>query len=826
MTDLATIRIPVDSSDVVQAVRESKNLERGIKMLVEALDSGAIGSDQFGKGLGQLANEFKHLFTSSQQAGNSVQNFADNLQNYMAAAEQAAAATQALSEASAKAETAFALANQRAQEELQTLRNRAEFAFAMAQQKEREAKATAEAARENQQIINTLRGVKTAYLSAEDSAEAFTQGLREQEAQALKTAKANQDAFNRQLGVGGPSATSQGAGYSALASEMDILATKYNKVYSASKLYENQLNELNRANQLGVVTAKQYQAELDKLNFEYTQYANSADGAALANNRFTQHVNGTSRGLNNFGMISQQVGYQVGDFFVQIQSGTNAFVAFGQQATQLAGLIPGLAGAILGIGIAVTTAVLAYRSRMNEAVEDTKRFEDALKSLQEQTQANKDEMLALAMGYESAQQGAALRQIILLETQAASLRAQATQEEGLRAQYLANQALELEKQAAASRKILEDSKASATEVDRSRKNQESLTLSAEEALAKFSMMRTVAAGIANEMARAAANTQAAANAALTAMRMEFSPAGVAMAAYGGRGVSSDRPLENQYGDVVSITGSTRPERRPTDIDFGYGASGGGGGGPTEDALQRLREQVALENELLGVSEAQARVIQALGQDRSKYSQEEIAAITAEIEAYNKKLAVLEQQQQIADVIQSSMEDAFMSIVTGTESVADAFKQMAYLIIQELYKVLVVQQLVGSFNSTTGVGSGIVGAVMGAFTGGPSTGTFGLPKFASGGSIMPNQPYLVGEHGPELVIPRHSGTVVNANQTAGVVGKASNGDITVQNNISVTGSDAAMVRAEVAKMIPQITNATKAAVIDARLRGGQMKQAFR
>jgi hypothetical protein len=35
----------------------------------------------------------------------------------------------------------------------------------------------------------------------------------------------------------------------------------------------------------------------------------------------------------------------------------------------------------------------------------------------------------------------------------------------------------------------------------------------------------------------------------------------------------------------------------------------------------------------------------------------------------------------------------------------------------------------------------------------------------------------------------------------------------------------MVRTEVAKMIPQITNATKAAVIDARLRGGQMKQAF-
>jgi hypothetical protein len=53
-----------------------------------------------------------------------------------------------------------------------------------------------------------------------------------------------------------------------------------------------------------------------------------------------------------------------------------------------------------------------------------------------------------------------------------------------------------------------------------------------------------------------------------------------------------------------------------------------------------------------------------------------------------------------------------------------------------------------------------------------------------------------------------------------------GGTTVNNNITVTGSDAAAVRMEVAKMIPQITNATKAAIIDAKKRGGQMGEAFR
>ena len=54
-------------------------------------------------------------------------------------------------------------------------------------------------------------------------------------------------------------------------------------------------------------------------------------------------LNNTRQGMNGFGVITQQAGYQVGDFIVQVQSGTNAFVAFGQQATQMVGFLPMLA---------------------------------------------------------------------------------------------------------------------------------------------------------------------------------------------------------------------------------------------------------------------------------------------------------------------------------------------------------------------------------------------------------------------------------------------------------------------------------------------------
>jgi len=210
----------------------------------------------------------------------------------------------------------------------------------------------------------------------------ITQEIVKQTKAAERLASANAKAFQanvgRNLGLGarGVSASASSSAYEA---ELERLRQKYDRVYSASKLYEEQLNEIRRAESLGAISTRQMQQELDKLNSEYQQFSEAAEGAFVANNRFSQHVNEAGRGLNNFGMVTQQVGYQVGDFFVQIQSGTNPLVAFGQQATQLAGLIPGVLGAALGIGISLFTAVGAAIMRTSE---NTKTFQDSLSSLE------------------------------------------------------------------------------------------------------------------------------------------------------------------------------------------------------------------------------------------------------------------------------------------------------------------------------------------------------------------------------------------------------------------------------------------------------------
>ncbi|CAB4240544.1 hypothetical protein UFOVP3_38 [uncultured Caudovirales phage] len=225
-----------------------------------------------------------------------------------------------------------------------------EQAFARAAaQSAKDAAFLRDAVRANQELINTNLGVTNSYKSAEQSASAFGMVLNNID-RASKAFAAN---FNGVVGITGGRATSNGAGFGALADEIDRLGQKYNSVYASSKLYENTLNELNRAVMLGVISDKQREASLEALNSQM------ATGTGIFKNYSQQLGNNASR----MGTIFQQTGYQVSDFIVQVQSGTNPLVAFSQQATQLVGALYALPPAFLAtevsiIGLEVTVSTL------------------------------------------------------------------------------------------------------------------------------------------------------------------------------------------------------------------------------------------------------------------------------------------------------------------------------------------------------------------------------------------------------------------------------------------------------------------------------------
>ena len=74
----------------------------------------------------------------------------------------------------------------------------------------------------------------------------------------------------------------------------------------------------------------------------------------LAQNSSNKALGNTKNKMNGNNMAIQQLGYQFGDFAVQVQGGTSAFVAFSQQGSQLAGILPMIAGPLgLSMGAAV-----------------------------------------------------------------------------------------------------------------------------------------------------------------------------------------------------------------------------------------------------------------------------------------------------------------------------------------------------------------------------------------------------------------------------------------------------------------------------------------
>jgi hypothetical protein len=163
------------------------------------------------------------------------------------------------------------------------------------------------------------------------------------------------------------------------------------------------------------------------------------------------------------------------------------------------------------------------------------------------------------------------------------------------------------------------------------------------------------------------------------------------------------------------------------------------------------------------------------------------------------------------MVEGSMESAFMSMIDGTASASDAFKSMAGEIIKELFRVLVVQKMVGM----------ISGGITSAFGGGGVTSSPRPPQRASGGPVSAGQAYVTGEHGRELFVPKTDGRILSGAQTSNAARSGGDGVTIIQNNTFGNGVN----RAEVNAMLPKLVQASKAAVLDAKLRGGSYGGAF-
>lgn len=165
----------------------------------------------------------------------------------------------------------------------------------------------------------------------------------------------------------------------------------------------------------------------------------------------------------------------------------------------------------------------------------------------------------------------------------------------------------------------------------------------------------------------------------------------------------------------------------------------------------------------------------------------------------------------------AVNDAFKGMLSGAMSWKDGIKGIIQSVINELWRLYVVQQIVGFVTKALGGATGNPGPDMGI------TVTRGR---AVGGYVAAQTPYMVGEKGPELFVPGGSGTII-PNKNMGM-GGGGGGGVTV--NVDARGSaDPAAVRAQVEAGIlqaaPAIIAAAEARTVQGLRRprlGGAMK----
>ena len=217
----------------------------------------------------------------------------------------------------------------------------------------------------------------------------------------------------------------------------------------------------------------------------------------------------------------------------------------------------------------------------------------------------------------------------------------------------------------------------------------------------------------------------------------------------------------------------------------------------EAALSALRVQ--MDKPMPSMVEMKA-AMEAIGEfDLGSY----FSLINKAADGTKSKLKEVKSDAELArDALANSMESAMMGLIDGTKSVKDAFKSMAAEIIKELYRIYVVKKITGM----------ITGALEGS----------NIPLFggkANGGPVASGGSYLVGERGPEMFTPTMGGGhITPASQTNA-------GGVTVVQNINVSTGVQQTVRAEIRQMMPQIAQSAKGAVLDAKRRGGSYGSAF-
>jgi DNA repair exonuclease SbcCD ATPase subunit len=209
--------------------------------------------------------------------------------------------------------------------------------------------------------------------------------------------------------------------------------------------------------------------------------------------------------------------------------------------------------------------------------------------------------------------------------------------------------------------------------------------------------------------------------------------------------------------------------------------------------------------------------QRLQAERERATDAALKKINAEREKAQKRI-----NQLIGDGFRTAS-DAIAGLISGTNTWRDALTQV-------LRKVIDIASQMGTTKSGGFSFDKLFGAVGGLFGGGgfspvPQAGPIGaggLQTFHTGGVVGRDSGPIGPRSDERLIMARTGERVLNRGETMGSV---AGGGVVVNQTINLSTGVQQTVRAEVMSLAPQIAAQAKAAVLDAKKRGGGFGAAF-
>ncbi len=617
-----------------------------------------------------------------------------------------------------------------------------------------------------------------------------------------------------------------------------IFEREYNKVERrlkqsavASQRYYNSLLKVDRETKSAAQSASVFERELNKVE-------KATNRATAAQKTFE---NTSRKGMRRIEVISQQAGYQIGDLAIQLQGGTNAAVALGQQGSQLLGFF-GPAGALAGAGLAITTAFIAPFIKAKEKAQDFYSLVEQkavqlemLKAGLEDKEAleNNKEILRIRSRIARIQEGLERNRTAERE-RSAKITIAGLQEELSLAEEAATRysdittAIRISEDL--SKQLVSSAKARSTELEDQGSNEAKLNRGR---WAAFQAQMAASKKLKDEADKIKAIFEEQSRIlgdqiALEAMRKQFGSESFVI-----QRLQNDIALDNyevelrRQGLNEKMIASLVEQKsvalglKQEMIEIAALAQTTLNFAPTQELASRLRKYAGRGT----VSDKDPVFGTGSREGKSIYSKASNKAIKETIDLTRELTEAQKQQVAIADSVSGAFGDFFMGLVDGTTSAKDAFRSMAADIIQQLYRILVVEQLVQS----------IAGAITGGFAPASAAGTGGsvapprrptgvFNRYEGGGytGSGPRSGGLDGKGGfMAMLHPRE--TVVDHTKGQGAGGTVVNQVF----NISANTSDDTkrLITQTIAQASPAIINQSVGAVMNQRRRGGSMKSAF-